>query len=87
MADELGSLKAEAWYDELMAAIQSLQAFPNRCALAPESQEFQQQIRQLFIGKSKRYRVMFVVAKDVVFVLYVRHTSRAWLTDEVGEDE
>jgi plasmid stabilization system protein ParE len=87
MADTIGTLSAEAWYNELMAGVRSLESFPNRCPLAPESQEFQQQLRQLLIGKAKRYRLMFVVVQDFVYVLYVRHTSRAWLTDELDEDE
>jgi plasmid stabilization system protein ParE len=87
MADVLGAPAAEDWYDELMAAVQSLALFPNRCPIAPEAVEFEVSLRQLLVGKAKRYRVMFVVEQGTVFVLYVRHTSRAWLTDEVTEDD
>jgi plasmid stabilization system protein ParE len=86
MANMIGTLNAEAWYDELMEGVRSLETFPNRCPLAPEAQEFQQQLRQLLIGKARRYRVLFVVERGFVYVLYVRHTSRAWLTDEPDEE-
>jgi plasmid stabilization system protein ParE len=87
MADVLGAQSAEDWYDELMAAVQSLEKFPNRCAIAPEAAEFEQVIRQLLVGKGKRYRVMFVVERGTVFILYVRHTRRAWLTDAIDVEE
>jgi plasmid stabilization system protein ParE len=87
MADVLGPQAAENWYDELMVAVQSLENFPNRCPIAPESAEFQQSIRQLLVGKPRRYRVVFVVERGSVSILYVRHTSRAWLTDKFTEEE
>jgi plasmid stabilization system protein ParE len=87
MADVLGAQSAEDWYDELMVAVQSLEKFPNRCPIAPEAVEFKQSIRQLLVGKRKGYRVMFVVERGMVFILYVRHTSRPWLTDAIDEAE
>jgi plasmid stabilization system protein ParE len=85
MADKLGAQVAEDWYDELMEAVRSLEQFPNRCPIAPEAPEVGQSLRQLLVGK--RYRVMFVVEGERVSVLYVRHTSRAWLTDEFDDEE
>jgi plasmid stabilization system protein ParE len=85
MADQLSAQVAENWYDELMVAVQSLERFPSRCPIAPEAEELGQSLRQLLVGKAKRYRVMFVVEGETVYVLYVRHTSRAWLTDEESE--
>jgi plasmid stabilization system protein ParE len=87
MADKLGAQVAEDWYDELMEAVRSLEQFPNRCPIAPEASEVGQSLRQLLVGKAKRYRVMFVVEEEMVSVLYVRHTSRAWLTDEFEDEE
>jgi plasmid stabilization system protein ParE len=87
MADKLGAQVAEDWYDELMEAVRSLEQFPNRCPIAPEAPEVGQSLRQLLVGKANRYRVMFVVEDEMVSVLYVRHTSRAWLTDEFDDEE
>jgi mRNA-degrading endonuclease RelE of RelBE toxin-antitoxin system len=36
-------------------------------------------IRQLWIGKSRNYRVLFVVEENQVFIVHVRHSSRAFL--------
>jgi hypothetical protein len=47
--------------------------------LPPETQEFQQTIRQLWVGKARNYRVLFVVEANQVFILHVRHSSRAFL--------
>ena len=79
IADNIGSTTAERWYEDLLEAIRSLESFPNRCAVAPEAQEFQQEIRQLWIGKVKNYRALFIVEANQVFILHVRHSSRAAL--------
>jgi plasmid stabilization system protein ParE len=87
MASNISATTAEQWYEELLLAVESLQTFPNRCPLAPEAQEFQQQIRQMWVGKAKNYRVLFVVQFEQVYILYVRHSSRTVLTPEPGEKE
>ncbi len=53
MANNLSSERAEQWYEELMVAVRSLEQFPNRASQAPESVEFKQDIRQIFVGKGK----------------------------------
>jgi plasmid stabilization system protein ParE len=80
MADNISPEQAEQWYDELMIAVQSLEKFPNRASQAYEASEFEQDIRQLFVGKGRRYRLLFVVSKGRVSILYVRHTSQPWLS-------
>jgi plasmid stabilization system protein ParE len=81
LADHINATTAEPWYEDLLNAIRSLESFPNRCTLAPEAKEFQQEIRQLLIGKAKNYRVLFIVQADRVFILHVRHSRRAFLTE------
>jgi plasmid stabilization system protein ParE len=70
---------AEQWYEELLSAINSLEKFPNRAAQAPEAVGMEQDIRQLFVGKERRYRILFLVVNGRVSILYVRHSSQAWL--------
>jgi plasmid stabilization system protein ParE len=85
--DERAAMK---WYDSLIAGIASLQHFPKRCALATESENFEQEIRQLLVGKRKEtmYRVLFEVEGDTVPVLYVRHSRQPRLsTEEVDDGE
>lgn len=79
MASNISAAIAEQWYEELLLAIETLHTFPDRCTLAPEAQEFQQKIRQLWVGKAKNYRVLFVVQSEEVFILNVRHSSRSIL--------
>jgi plasmid stabilization system protein ParE len=80
MADNFSAERAEQWYEELMAAVRSLEQFPNRGGQAPEAAEFEQDIRQLFVGKSRQYRILFLVANGRVSILYVRHSSQSWLS-------
>jgi plasmid stabilization system protein ParE len=79
MADNYSSDQAEQWYEELMAAIKSLEKFPHRAVQAPEATHFSQDIRQLLVGKNRQYRLLFLVAQGRVSILYVRHASQSWL--------
>jgi plasmid stabilization system protein ParE len=85
IADNVSTTTAELWYEDLLEAIRSLESFPNHCTIAPETQEFQQTIRQLWVGKSRNYRVLFVVEANQVFILHVRHSSRAFLKKDPEE--
>jgi plasmid stabilization system protein ParE len=67
------------WFDSLFEALQSLESFPTRCAVAPESEAVGEEIRQLLFGN---YRVLFLVRKQTVFVLHVRHGSRQTMIAE-----
>src|SRR5215212_2222211 len=71
--------KARLWYFDLERALASLSTFPARCPLAPETYTFAYEIRHLFIGK---YRILFRVEDETVYVLHVRHSSMSALTPE-----
>jgi len=43
--------KATLWYFDATEAIESLENFPTRCPLAPESDKFGVEIRHLIFGK------------------------------------
>lgn len=74
---------AEAWFNGLLEAIYSLEAFPSRCQLAPESRDIGLDIRQLLY---KNYRLLFTVApgdgkvEGVVQILRIRHLAQDRLT-------
>jgi len=72
--------KAEEWYNGLVDAIVSLESFPNRCPIAPESQDIGREIRQLLY---KKHRIIFGVTDDVVLVFRVRHAAQ----DRLSSDE
>lgn len=64
-------LNAIRWYNRLIDALESLQRFPNRCTLAPESRYFREEIRQFLYGRGqRRYRALFLVHGDTVHVLH-----------------
>jgi plasmid stabilization system protein ParE len=80
---------ADKWFRELMNTIATLQEKPLRCALAPENDVFTEEIHQLIYGKSRnKYRILFSIREDTVFVLHIRHSSQApLLGEEVDEEE
>ena len=70
---------AADWYNGLVDAILSLETFPNRCPIAPESEAIGREVRQLFY---QRHRILFGVSGQVVRIYRIRHTSRDWLSPE-----
>jgi len=82
MCDNLSPEIANNWYYELQDAIASLQKFPNRCSIAPEAPVIGREVRQLWVGKRKKYRALFVIMEDVVAILHVRHSHQSCLGQE-----
>ena len=71
----------------LMRTVATLQEMPLRCALAPENDTFTEEIHQLIYGKSRnKYRILFTLREDTVFILHVRHTSQAPLISDIDEE-
>jgi plasmid stabilization system protein ParE len=64
---------AAKWRRGLLKKARSLNTFPNRCPLAPESGALGEDVRQLLHGA---HRLLFVVDEDVVTILHVRHGAR-----------
>ena len=73
---------ADAWFNGFVAAIAALEEFPLRCGLAPESESFPFELRQLLYGLGRRYthRALFVVHPHRVVVHAIRHLSQRELT-------
>ena len=73
------SERAFAWFNDLAEAIYSLERFPERGAVVPESKK----LRHLLFGrKPNTYRIMYAVDKRncVVIVLHIRQGARAVLS-------
>src|SRR5918997_5140594 len=81
--NEQSEAAALRWYEGLMRAFRSLEKNPLRCPLAPEGAFFEEEIRQLIYG---RYRILFMVEAETVFVLRVRHGAQAYLTPDESEE-
>jgi plasmid stabilization system protein ParE len=75
--------RAAQWRKGLLKAAQTLDLFPERCPLAPESGR-QLEIRQLVYGV---YRILFTVTKDTVYVLHIRHGARQPLKPGTPKEE
>lgn len=69
-----GKKEAQRWVREFRAAIsQQLSLMPKGFPLAPEDDEFSEEIRQMVVS---RYRVLFTIRKHTVHVLHVRGAHR-----------
>jgi plasmid stabilization system protein ParE len=85
---ERSSEAAERWFNRLYDTMSSLELFPERCSLAPETVFFNVEIRQIFHGRRQhKYRILFTVNEGNVHILHVRHGARLALGDpECPED-
>jgi plasmid stabilization system protein ParE len=76
------------WYNRLLEVVLSLGAFPERCPLAPESEFFNTEIRELFHGRRQhKHRILFTVGEKAVYVLHVRHGTRLALGESASSEE
>ena len=65
-----GKKEARRWVRKLrIAVIKQLSLVPKGFPLAPENEEFAEEIRQMVVG---RYRVLFTIRRRHVHVLHVR---------------
>ena len=65
-----GRHEAEQWVRQLRKAIsEQLAVVPKAFPLAPEDNEFSEEIRQMVVG---RYRILFTIKGRKVHVLHVR---------------
>lgn len=79
---------AVRWYNRLLEAIYSLDVFPERCPLAPESKFFNTEIREVFHGRRQhKYRILFTFGADTVHILHVRHGARRALGESEPTEE
>ena len=68
---------AEKWRDSLLAAIDELEQHPLRYPLAPESEWYPGELRQLLFGKRRgAYRVLFEIYGKRVYIVRVRHGAQ-----------
>jgi toxin ParE1/3/4 len=77
--DAEASESAFAWFNDLAREIYSLERFPERGAVIPESKR----LRHLLFGrKPSTYRIIYALDKrnHVVSVLHIRHGARAPLS-------
>ena len=79
---------ADRWFDDIYDTIGSLEVFPERCPLAPESKLLNAEIREIFHGRRQhKHRILFNVSGDEVHVLHVRHGARLALGEPETSEE
>ena len=65
------------WLEGMEKQIASLDTFPHRCCLAPETSRFPFEIRQLLYGRKPHvYRILFSVESNTVLVLHIRRPGQ-----------
>lgn len=65
-----GKKETQRWVRDLRTAvIKQVKLFPRGFPLAPESEDFSEEIRQMIVG---RYRVLFTIKKRTVHVLHIK---------------
>ena len=79
---------ADRWFNAIYDTIGSLEIFPEHCPLAPESEFFNVEIREIFHGRRQhKYRILFTVSRNEVHVLHVRHGARLTLGETESSEE
>ncbi len=87
LRDEYSADYALRWREALLAATETLERFPERCPMAPESQFLGRKIRQFLHGKRRgMYRILFEVQGKTVCVLHIRHAARQHIGEPPPED-
>ena len=77
---------ARGWLAGIREKILGLETLPESHALAPESDAFDREIRQLLYGRGTPWRIFFAIDGSTVQVLHVRHGRRDyWRPVRVGD--
>jgi toxin ParE1/3/4 len=69
---------AARWFNGLEEVIDTLERFPRRCPIAPESRRSKRRLRHLLYGaKRDVYRVIFEIeeSRKTVRILTIRHAA------------
>ncbi len=77
-AEHHSEAQAWRWYEGFMAAIDTLQDMPTRCAMARESSRVRFDLRELCYGSGSRptHRALFRIAEGQVVILLIRRHSQ-----------
>ncbi|MBF0295191.1 MAG: type II toxin-antitoxin system RelE/ParE family toxin [Magnetococcales bacterium] len=67
---------AAKWFDNVRKGILDLEILPESHAIAPESEAFDCEIRQLLVGKGTPWRIFFTIDESKVYILHIRHGRR-----------
>ena len=67
---------ATRWLNRFESALMTLSTNAERCAVAPENESVDAEIRQMLFGKGRRvYRALFTIEGEEVRVLHIRRAT------------
>jgi plasmid stabilization system protein ParE len=73
---------AERWYRGLIEKLQTLSTDPESHPIAPDSDAFAEDVRQLLYGKRRGvHRILFAIRGEIVYVLRILHGARKLLRE------
>lgn len=78
---------ANAWFEVWLKTCSELSQNASAASLAPENPDHEEEIRQWFFKtpKGRRYRALFIIRDNVVFILNVRGSGEEFVSkDELG---
>jgi toxin ParE1/3/4 len=64
---------AAKWLEDIQSGISGLENLPESRPIAPESDDFDCEIRHMIIGRGIPWRVFFTIDGETVYILHVRH--------------
>ncbi|MBD3675768.1 MAG: type II toxin-antitoxin system RelE/ParE family toxin [Planctomycetaceae bacterium] len=70
---------ARRWRTKLEEKLMSLTTQPEACGLALENEYSSGEVRQMIFG---RYRVLFTIRDQTVYLLTIRHSARKEMKEE-----
>lgn len=80
-----GVERAIDWSNDIRDTIEEqLPVFPRRFAIAPDDDGSGREFRQYFVG---RYRVVFCIDEDIIYVVHVGGSFSGHSGDDMGVDE
>jgi toxin ParE1/3/4 len=79
-------LGARRWLTRLYEKIDTLELFPDRCPVAPDSEHIGEELRHLLFAS---HRVIFRIEEParIVRILGVRHAARRAMGESAPEDQ
>jgi plasmid stabilization system protein ParE len=79
MKEKYSEDQAIKWFNGLVDVVDSLEEFPRRCPVAPESDDLGIELRQLIYGnRTAAYQIVFSIGQDNAMADEVVRVYRIW---------